>query len=102
MANSKNAKVKDLWVEGNWDFRFGWSFNDWELDSIQQFLLVVGQKTLNPMVSDNIRRSASSSGTFTVKSCFDLLAGNSSVQVPVETLWKSLLPTKVSSFAWEV
>lgn len=42
------AVVADLWVDGNWNSGFRKAFNDWELESIQQFLDAVGQKKICP------------------------------------------------------
>ena len=38
IANSKGAKVAEVWVSlgegGGWNLRFGRGFNDWELDMV--------------------------------------------------------------------
>lgn len=60
MARSKSAKVADLWVDGDWDFKFGRPFNDWEFDTI------VGQRLLNPRNNDQILWKHSVDGTFSV------------------------------------
>lgn len=52
LAGNKGARVVDLWVAGSWDFGFDRHFNDWELASVQQFLSVVGQNSLNLLISD--------------------------------------------------
>lgn len=46
--------------------------NDWELDTIQQFLLMVGQRTFNHSFNDKINRRLFASGLYSVKSCFGL------------------------------
>ena len=33
----QGARMADLWANGNWEFNFGRHFNDWEMDSVQQF-----------------------------------------------------------------
>ena len=54
LAGTKGAIVADFWANGNWEFNFGEHFNDWQMDSVQQFLGEVGQKSLNPQDSDKI------------------------------------------------
>lgn len=34
MVGLKKSLLGDLWVNGNWDFKFGRAFNDWELEII--------------------------------------------------------------------
>ena len=41
-------------------------------------------------------------GSFSVKTCFDLLEGGSQQSVPIKMLWNPTVPTKVGFFAWEV
>ena len=41
-------------------------------------------------------------GSFSVKTCFDLLEGGSQQLVPIKMLWNPIVPTKVRFFAWEV
>lgn len=43
-----HKEVADLWAGGNWDFRFGSPFNEWEMDIVQQFLLWLGREVLTP------------------------------------------------------
>ena len=41
-------------------------------------------------------------GSFSVKTCFELLEGGSQQSVPIKMLWNPTVPTKVGFFAWEV
>ena len=77
IASSKGARVADLWVfsgsEGGWNFSFGRHFHDWELEEIQGFLCIVNSKSINPNLSDRLWWKEAKNGSFSIKTCFDLL-----------------------------
>ena len=77
IASSKGARVADLWVfsgsEGGWNFSFGRHFHDWELEEIQGFLCTVNSKSINPNLSDRLWWKEAKNGSFSIKTCFDLL-----------------------------
>lgn len=50
----KKAMVADLWVDSNCDFKFGRDFNDWEVETVQSFLKILGQKVIIPLAKDKI------------------------------------------------
>ena len=72
------AKVWDSLGEGGgWNPRFGRGFYDWELDMIQDFIATVQNKKIAPIVEDILVWKRPTNGTFSVKSCYDLLEGES-------------------------
>lgn len=101
VVDSKGAKVVDLWVEGSWDFIFGTHFNDWELASVQQFLSVVGQRSLN--LEPEIKFFGSYlQMVYPLIVQFQFFGRWKSSFSPCKMLRNSLLPIKVSFFAWKV
>ena len=44
----------------------------------------------------------SKNGSFSIKTCFDLLEGGRQQSVPIKMLGNSIVPMKVGFFAWEV
>ena len=105
IADSKGAKVVEMWeIEGEagaWNPRFLRSFNDWELNTIQQLLSLLASKKLMPQRSDKLLWKGSQQGEFTMKTYSKILEGGSSRQAPVKILWNPSVPSKVGFFAWE-
>ena len=58
IAGSKGAKVVEIWVRedggGAWDPKFLRSFNDWELEPIQEFIEVTSNIKISPLEKDNL------------------------------------------------
>ena len=106
IANLKGAKVVEVWDSlgegGGWNLRFGRGFNDWELDTVQDFIAIVQNKKIAPTVEDRLVWKRSTDGTYSVKSCFDLLEGESCSLAPSKLFWNSNVLSKVGFFAWEV
>ena len=106
VASSKGARVADLWVVsgsgGGWNFSFGRHFHDWELEEVQVFLGTVNSQSISPNLSDRIWWKEAKNGSFSIKTCFDLLEGVRQQSVPIKMLWNPIIPTKVGFFAWEV
>ena len=87
---------------GGWNFSFRRHFHDWELEEVQGFLATVNSQSISPNLSDRIWWKKEKNGSFSVKTCFDLLEGGSQQSVPIKMLWNPIVPTKVGFFAWEV
>ena len=58
IADSKEAKAVEIWVRedggGAWDPKFLRSFNDWELEAIQEFIEVTSNIIISPLEKDNL------------------------------------------------
>ena len=56
MAENKEARVVDMWEsfmeEGGWSPRFSRSFNDWEIEEVLNFLLIIQEKRIIPNQED--------------------------------------------------
>ena len=91
VTRSKGAKVMEFWegsgTEGGWDFKFGRSFNDRELETVQRFICKINPKRINPSIGDRFFGKGTKDGYFTIKSSFDLLEGGCQQMVPVNLLW---------------
>ena len=85
-----------------WNFSFGRHFHDWELEEVQGFLATVSPQSINPNLTDRFWWKKEKNGSFSVKTCFELLEGGSQQSVPIKMLWNPTIPTKVGFFAWEV
>ena len=52
LADSKGAMVADLWNtyrgDGVWNSKFMRSFNDWEMELIQNFVQLINNSSVNP------------------------------------------------------
>ena len=73
IAGSKGAKATEIWVRedggGAWDPKFLRYFNDWELETIKEFIEVTSNIKISPFEKDNLFWKGDVSGSFTVKSC---------------------------------
>ena len=91
VTRAKGAKVMELWegseTEWGWNFRFGRSFNDWELETVQHFICKISPKRINPSVGDRLLWKGTKDGYFTIKSSFDWLEGGRQQMVPVHKSW---------------
>ena len=77
-------------------------FSDWELDAVQNFIILINNKKTNHLEKDSILLKGDKSGMLSVKANFGLLEGENMRIVPLNILWNSCVPPKVSFFAWEV
>ena len=106
LADSKGARVVEVWdalvEEGGWNPRFVRRFNDWEMDMVQSFFDTISNKRILPSIKDKLMWKKIAGGLFSVKSCFDLLEGDSQLSSPTRMLWNSNIPTKMGFFDREV
>ena len=86
---------------GAWDLKFLRSFNNWELEAIQEFIEVTSNIKISPLEKDNLVWKGDVLGYFTVKAYFKLLEGVLH-KVPCKMFWNQHNPSKVGFFAWEV
>ena len=95
IADSKGAFAVDLWVGlgdfGAWGPKFLRSFNDWELDTIQAFIVLTSNNNTNPMAKDNMIWKGDVSGCFSVKAYFNRLEGDLCFS-PYQNVVESLRP----------
>ena len=65
---------------------------------VLNFLSTMDSRSCSPQFKDKLWWKETKSGSYSVKSCFDLLEGGRQNQVPINPI----VPTKVGFFAWEV
>ena len=57
-TGSKGAKAAEIWVRedggGAWDPKFMRSFNDWEMEAIQGFIMVISNIKFSPLEKDKL------------------------------------------------
>ena len=68
---------------------------------VQNFLSIMNY-SCHPQLCDKLWWKETKSGSYSIKSCFDLLEGRRQHRVPFIMLWNSIVPTKVGFFTWEV
>ena len=56
---------------------------------VQDFITTVQNKKIAPTVEDKLVWKRSTNGTFSVKSCFNLLEGESCFSTPSKLFWNS-------------
>ena len=81
-------------MEAGWNFRFVRPFNDWEMEEDQSFLRAVDSKSIRPRLRDRHQWRGAKDGTYSVRTCFEILESGRQQQVPIAL-------TKVGFFAWE-
>ena len=61
---------------------------------VQNFLSTMDSRSCCPQFNDKLWWKETKSGSYSVKSCFDLLEGGRQYQVPIKMLWNPIVPTK--------
>ena len=106
LADLKGALVLDMWDtsrgEGAWNLSFVRSFNDWELDTVQQFICLIKSMTINLLERDILFWKGDKNVMYTVKVYYKMIEGGNTRAMPLNLLWNSCVPPlKVRFFAWE-
>jgi hypothetical protein len=113
VSTSKDLLVSEAvaWEEGRWRWEVAWRRNlfGWELDLYHNMLESFRGISISE-VEDKWIWTEDDDGIFSVKSCYNLLARlDSSFLQPsgfdsfvFKHIWKSLAPSKVCAFTWQV
>ena len=62
----------------------------------------MNSRSCHPQLCDKLWWKETKSGSYSVKSYFDLLEGRRQHKVPFRMMWNPIVPIKVGFFAWEV
>ena len=84
----------------HWDVSFTRSIQDWELESVAEFLDVIYTTVPTPGALDTIHWKYSSQKEFSVSSFYKCLLSPASRDFPWKSVWKPRVPSKVNFFIW--
>ena len=105
LATSKDVWVADVWnfegERGGWAICFSRSFNDWEVERVECFLLKIQAKRVNRDEEDRMLWMPLRCGKFSVKSLYSILEPKDPTLFLRNIIWRSCAPPKVAFFAWE-
>jgi hypothetical protein len=106
LASNPEASVKDLasfdGTSFSWNVRFTRLVQDWELESIADFMDVIYSVLPAQGVIDTICWKLSSQEVFSVNSFYKSLLSPTYRSYPWKNVWKPLAPSKVNFFIWIV
>ena len=100
----KEAWVADVWSHsgrGVWAPRFSRQINDWEVFNVEHLLLRLQGRRVYSDVEDEVNWTKAKDGRFSVKSLYKALDSERREEFPASIIWNSLVPLRVSFFAWE-
>ena len=83
---------------GGWIPRFSRSFNDWEVEAVERFLLTLQGNRLVFSLEDRAVWKETKNGNFFVKSLHSTLEPRCAVLFPWNIIWSPSVPIKVSFF----
>ena len=101
----KDAMVADLWncfrKEEGWSPTFLRSFNDCEMEEMEIFLSSIHRKKIKPWIKDKLLLKGSSNGKFSIRTMYRGLDLSPKIDFPFRSVWNSVVPSKISFFAWK-
>ena len=90
LVGTKRAMGANVWDttsgEGTWKLRFARSFNDWEMDEVENFINLVNNKKTNQMVKDRLLWKGDKNGIFSVKASIAHIEGGNLKAVPLKVI----------------
>ena len=94
---------KFLCVERKWVslIAFCRLLNDWELEEVERFLLILHNKKVVPTMEDKIYFREAKGGLFSIKFVYQFLSEIEVHPFPSKIVWNSWVPCNVGFFAWE-
>lgn len=81
--------------------RFSRSFNDWEVESVERFLLFLQAKRVLRDEEDIMIWTVLKSGKFSVKFLYSVLELSDPLLFLWSIIWSSCVPPKMGFFSWE-
>ena len=87
--------------EGGWNPRFSRSFNDWEVEAVERFLLTLQGKRLVFDLEDRVLWKETKNENFSVKSLYSTLEPRCAIPFLWNIICSPCVPTRVGFFAWE-
>ena len=103
-ASHKDAFMNEVlsWHNGKvvWNVSFMRNFNDWELDSVVEFLTLIESKAPLQEVKDGPWWHLRKNGRFDICSFYEVLRDAPQVVFPWKSIWRTKAPRRVRFFIW--
>ena len=101
----KDARVAEVWdssrVDGGWSPVFERPFNDWEMEEVERFLLILHNKKIRPSQEDCLILKETRPDGFAVKLMYRKLMHSPPTDFLWHSIWNPIVPPKLGFFAWE-
>ena len=105
LAALKDATVAEVWdstrVDGGWSLVFQRPFNDWEMEEVERFLLVLQNKKIKPFQEDCLILKETRPDGFAVSLMYQILMHSLPSDFLWHSIWNPIVPPKMGFFAWE-
>ena len=105
IATNKEAKVAEIWDsregDGCWSPTFLRSLNDWELEEMTRFLLILHDHNFRPTGVDKLSLKNATDKGFSVKNMYKGYDVSPALDFPHRLVWNPVAPPKTGVFAWE-
>uniref|UniRef100_A0A2N9FSE1 RNA helicase n=1 Tax=Fagus sylvatica TaxID=28930 RepID=A0A2N9FSE1_FAGSY len=103
-ASHKDTFLNEVMVRQNgiviWNVTFMRNFNDWEMDSIVEFLNLIESKAPVREVEDGSWWHLRKNGRFDIRSFYEALCDSPHVTFPWKSIWCTKAPRRVHFFVW--
>uniref|UniRef100_A0A2N9F4W2 Reverse transcriptase domain-containing protein n=1 Tax=Fagus sylvatica TaxID=28930 RepID=A0A2N9F4W2_FAGSY len=105
-SNNKDAFIASVYVtsgEGRsreWSVTFCRDFNDWEMASVESFLLLLHSHAPSSEDPDKLIWNLKRSGIFNTSSYYHVLRNPTAFAFPWKSIWRVKAPRRVSFFVW--
>ena len=100
----RNATVNEVWDsslgQGGWNLKLSRDSNDWELDLIEELLLLLRDFRISSE-EESVLWKGGGLDIFRIRDAYNLLAAPNPIVFPKKSIWVDKVPTKVAFFAWE-
>ena len=83
-----------------WDVSFVWPVQDWEIESLFNFMESIYSVKIRQSTEDKICRHHTKSRVFEVKAYYRVLQAGVSCSFPWKSIWKVRVPLKVAFLSW--
>ena len=101
LAVHKEATMADVWDNsrdaGGWSPHFSRMFNDWKLEEVERFLLILHIKKVLYTLEDKLFLREAKGGLFSVKFAYQYLSDLEAHPFPSNLIWNSWVPTRWAS-----
>ena len=105
-SNNKDASIDSLFEEPGegrsrvWSVTFCRDFNDWEMDSVESFFLLLHSHALISKEADKLNWVLNSLGLFDTRSYYLALQASTASEFAWKSVWKVKAPQRVIFFVW--